>query len=47
MSQTTDRRTTLSVREPTRERFESAKPYDSMSADDFVGVLLDRWEGRR
>jgi len=40
-------RTTLTVRRDTHERFQSAKPYDSITADEFVGVLLDRWEGRR
>lgn len=40
-------RTSLGVYAETRRRFEDAKPYDSISADEFVNVLLDRWEGRR
>lgn len=38
-------RSSLGVYADTRRRFEDAKPYDSMSADEFVGVLLDTWEG--
>jgi hypothetical protein len=39
--------TTLWVRKDTAQQFKEAKPYDSMSADEFVDVLLDKWEGRR
>lgn len=40
-------RSTIGVQRDTKRRFDDAKPYDSMSADEFVDVLLDRWEGRR
>jgi hypothetical protein len=40
-------RSTLGVRRDTKQRFDQVKPYDSMSADEFVDVLLDKWEGRR
>lgn len=40
-------RSTLGVRRDTKQRFDRCKPYDSMSADEFVDVLLDKWEGRR
>lgn len=39
--------TTLWVSKETADRFKEAKPYSSMSADEFVDVLVDRWEGRR
>lgn len=39
--------TTVRVTRPVKKRFDEAKPYDSMSADEFVDTLLDRWEGRR
>jgi hypothetical protein len=38
---------TLGIRKDTKRRFEEAKPYESLSHDEFVDVLLDRWEGRR
>lgn len=41
------RRTTISLDKSTKERLDEAKPYDSITADEFVDVLLDRWEGRR
>lgn len=47
MSTREKERSSLGVYEETRERFESAKPYESVSADEFVNVLLDKWEGRR
>lgn len=40
-------RSSIGVYADTRERFNKAKPYDSMSSDEFVEVLLDKWEGRR
>lgn len=40
-------RSTIGVYADTKQRFDDAKPYDSMSGDEFVDVLLDRWEGRR
>lgn len=39
-------RTTLGVRGETHRRFAERKP-GGLSADEFVKVLLDRWEGRR
>lgn len=41
------RRTTITLDQSTKEKFDRAKPYESLSADEFVDVLLDRWEGRR
>lgn len=38
-------RTTLAVRGGTHRRFRSEKP-DELSADEFVKILLNRWEGR-
>lgn len=40
-------RSSLGIYDDTRQRFNTAKPYNSMSADEFLDVLLDRWEGRR
>lgn len=39
--------TTVRVTKSVKDRFDDAKPYDSMSANEFVDVLLDRWEGHR
>lgn len=47
MSQAEPTRTTITLDKNTKERFDQAKPYESLSADEFVGVLLERWEGRR
>jgi hypothetical protein len=47
MSTVEKERSSIGVYVDTKERFDDAKPYDSMSADEFVDVLLDRWEGRR
>jgi NAD dependent epimerase/dehydratase family enzyme len=47
MSTTERQRSTIGVYGDTKERFDSAKPYDSMSGDEFVEVLLDKWEGKR
>lgn len=40
-------RSTVALHKDTKRRFDRAKPYDSLSADEFVSVLLDRWEGKR
>lgn len=37
---------TLGVRKDTKRRFDDAKPYDSLSADEFIEELLDAWGGR-
>lgn len=37
-------RTTLSVDKETHERFQEAKPYESLSANEFVDELIDRYE---
>lgn len=47
MSTVEKQRSTIGVYSDTKERFDGAKPYDSMSGDEFVEVLLDKWEGRR
>lgn len=47
MSQSETEATTVRVSRSVKERFDRAKPYNSMSANEFVDVLLDRWEGRR
>lgn len=47
MSAEEKQRSSLGVGRDTLRRFNQAKPYDSMSADEFVDVLLDKWEGRR
>lgn len=39
-------RTTVSVERETHARLEAAKPYDSMSFDEFVNDVLDRVEER-
>lgn len=46
-AETEGNRSSLGVYDDTRRRFNRAKPYDSMSADEFLDVLLDRWEGVR
>lgn len=46
MSQSANDRTTLTVSRDTHSRFRSAMPYESMSADEFVDVLLDEWDRR-
>jgi hypothetical protein len=40
-------RTSVALYDDTKQRFDRVKPYESMSADEFVDVLLDRWEGQR
>ena len=47
MSQVENERTTITVRRDTHQRFQGAKPYKTISADEFVDVLLDHWEGKR
>lgn len=47
MAEADSRRTTITLDRSTKEKFDRAKPYKSLSADEFVDVLLDRWEGRR
>jgi hypothetical protein len=47
MADSERRRTTITLKRSTKEKFDRAKPYESLNADEFVGVLLDRWEGRR
>lgn len=39
-------RTTLAVQGGTHRRFRSEKP-DELSTDEFVKVLLSRWEGQK
>lgn len=46
-AETEANRSSLGVYDDTRQRFNDAKPYASMSADEFLEVLLDAWEGRR
>jgi hypothetical protein len=38
------RKTTLSVNRETHEKFKRAKPYDSLSADEFVEELIEEYE---
>lgn len=47
MSAEEKERSSLGVTAENRRRFNQAKPYSSMSADEFIEVLLERWEGRR
>jgi hypothetical protein len=47
MSAREKERSSLGVYEDTKRRFNRAKPYESLSADEFVNELLDKWEGRR
>jgi hypothetical protein len=37
-------RTSVSIYRDTKERFDQAKPFDSMSADEFVEELLSHYE---
>lgn len=36
--------TTLALQAETKQRFDEVKPYNSMSADEFISELLDLWE---
>jgi hypothetical protein len=47
MSTDGQERSSIGVYPGTKQRFDRAKPYNSMSADEFVDVLLDHWEGKR
>lgn len=47
MTQSKASKTTLTIDRSTKEKFDRAKPYESLSADEFVEVLVERWEGRR
>jgi hypothetical protein len=47
MAQADSPRTTITLDRSTKEKFDRAKPYETISADEFVEVLLERWEGRR
>lgn len=40
-------RSSIGVYAETKQRFDRSKPYDSMSADEFVRALLDQWEDGR
>lgn len=39
------RRTTIAVRGETKEQFKDAKPFESLSADEFIQHLLDEYDG--
>ena len=39
--------TSIRLTRPVKNRFDEVKPYSSMSANEFVEVLIDHWEGRR
>lgn len=43
---TSDQRTSVSVERSTLNRLKAAKPYDSMSYDEFFQHVLDRVEER-
>jgi DNA-binding MarR family transcriptional regulator len=47
MAESDRRRTTITLNRSTKEKFDRAKPYDTLTADEFLDVLLDRWEARR
>jgi len=47
MAESESCRTTITLNRSTKEKFDRAKPYESLSADEFVDVLLNRWEDRR
>ena len=47
MAEAESRLTTIALDQSTKKKFDRAKPYESLSADEFVDVLLDRWEGSR
>lgn len=44
---TADESTTIALKRRTKERLDSAKPYNSLSADEFVSELLDAYESNR
>lgn len=37
--------TTLALQADTKRRFDEVKPYESISADEFIHELIDTWEG--
>lgn len=39
--------TTVALKPSTKDRFDQAKPYESITADEFVNELLDLHEGER
>jgi hypothetical protein len=43
MNQSPRKRTTLTVSRETHAKFNQAKPYDSITADEFLTELLDNW----
>lgn len=38
-------KTTIGLYQDTKRRFDEAKPFDSLSADEFLHELLDEWGG--
>lgn len=44
-SRSTADRKTITVHEDIHTRLDEAKPYDSMSFNEFLGELLKDWEG--
>lgn len=44
MESQTESRSSVAVTGTTLERLKAAKPYSSMSSDEFINVMLDRWE---
>lgn len=42
-----DGRTSISVDRETRNRLSDLKPYESMSYDDMIRVLMDAYEGEQ
>lgn len=36
--------TTIALHRDTKERFDEAMPAETMARDEFVRMLLDRWE---
>jgi len=47
MSSKEENRTSVALYGDTKQRFDRVKPYESMSANEFVDELLDRWERQR
>lgn len=44
MSSAEEKRTSVSVYSDTKTKFDQTKP-DGLSADQFVSVLIDHWQG--
>jgi len=38
---------TIALKKDTKERFEELKPYDTISADEFMYLLLDVYEDNK